>query len=435
MKKIRRNAAGIDIGAKNVYVSIEGQQVQCFTTFTEGFEQVCEFLKQHRTETVAMEATGVYWMILHEMLEDAGIDVWLVDGRQTKQVPGRKTDVKDCQWIQQLHSHGLLNRCFVPDNLIKELRAYERLREDHICSASMHINHMQKSLIQMNIRLTEVISQIHGVSGLKIIHAILDGERDKHILLNLCDTRIIKNKREEVLKSLEGKYTEAHLFALKQALQAYKFYQQQIAQCDEKIQEIIHKMGNGKKNSDLPEKRKTIRHNAPKVKDLGANLIEIFDGKDATVIAGITDYNWMQLLSEIGDDLTKWPTEKQFTSWLGLAPGQHWSGKTNRNKRKKGHPKAGQIFRQIAFGLINSKKLAIGSFGRRIRSRKGPTKAIKAMARKIAECYWRLMVKGAEYTEKGIIEYEKQLLLQKRKSAERLAKELNLKISEYQPVA
>ncbi len=432
MKKIRKNAAGIDIGAKNVYVSVEGQQVQCFTTFTEGFQQVCDFLKQHGTETVAMEATGVYWMILHEMLEEAGIDVWLVDGRQTKQVPGRKTDVKDCQWIQQLHSYGLLNRCFVAGNFIKELRAYERLREDHIRSASMHINHMQKALIQMNIRLTEVISQIHGVSGMRIIQAILNGERDKDVLLNMCDSRIIKNKKEEVLKSLEGKYTEAHLFALKQAFEAYQFYQKQIAQCDEKIQEIIHKMGNGKKNKDLPAKRKAIRHNAPMVKDLGANLIEIFGGKDATVIAGITDYTWLQLLSEIGDDLSKWSTEKHFTSWLGLAPGQHWSGKTNRNKRKKGHPKAGQIFRKIAHGLINSKNLAIGSFGRRLRSRKGPTKAIKAMARKIAEYYWRVMVKGADYAEKGILEYEKKLLLQKRKSAERLANELNLKLSEYQ---
>jgi len=155
-------------------------------------------------ETVAMEATGVYWAILYEMIEESGIDVWLVDGRQTKQVPGRKTDVKDCQWIQELHSLGLLNRCFVAKDLVKELRSYERLREDHIRSASMHINHMQKSLTQMNIRLKEVLSQIHGVSGLKIIEAILKGERDKNVLINMCDSRIIKNKKEEVLKSLEG---------------------------------------------------------------------------------------------------------------------------------------------------------------------------------------------------------------------------------------
>lgn len=432
MKKIRENAAGIDIGAKKVFVYVDGQEVHSFYTFTEDFQAVCEFLKLYGVETVAMEATGVYWTILYEMLEEAGIDVWLVDGRQTKLVPDRKTDVKDCQWIQQLHSLGLLNRCYVAKDLIKELRSYERLREDHIRSASMHINHMQKALTQMNIRLKEVLSQIHGASGLKIIQAILKGERDKNVLLGLCDPRIIKNKKELVLKSLEGKYTKANLFALKQALEAYQFYQTQIVACDKEIQQIIHKMGNGKKDKDLESKRKAIRHNAPKVKDLGANLIDIFDGKDATVIAGITDYSWMQLLSEVGNDLSRWHSEKHFTSWLGLAPGQHWSGKMNRNKRKLGHPKAGQIFRKIAHGLINSKNIALGSFGRRIRSKKGPAKAIKAMARKIAEFYWRVMVKGVEYAEIGIENYENQLLARKRKSVERLAMELSLQISDYQ---
>ncbi|MDO9579218.1 MAG: transposase, partial [Bacteroidales bacterium] len=175
MKKIRENAAGIDIGAKKVFVSVEGQEVKNFFTFTEDFEQLRDYLLKHKIGTVAMEATGVYWNILYEILEEAGIDVWLVDGRQTKQVPGRKTDVKDCQWIQQLHSYGLLNRCFVVESDIKELRSYQRLREDHIRSASMHVNHMQKALTEMNIRIKEVLSQIHGTSGLAIIEAILKG--------------------------------------------------------------------------------------------------------------------------------------------------------------------------------------------------------------------------------------------------------------------
>jgi len=433
MRKIRENSAGIDIGAKKVFVFVEGQEVKSFYTFTEDFQAVCQYLKSNNVKSVAMEATGVYWTILYEMLEESGIDTWLVDGRQTKQVPGRKTDVKDCQWIQELHSLGLLNRCFVAKDFVKELRAYERLREDHIRSASMHISHMQKALTQMNIRLKEVLSQIHGVSSMKIIEAILKGERDKNLLLSMCDSRIIKNKKNEVLKSLEGKYTKEGLFALKQALDAYKFYQEQISQCDKEIEKIIHKNGTKKKDKDLDRKRKPIRHNKPKVKDLGANLIDIFDGKDATVISGITDYTWMQLLSEIGNDLSRWKTEKYFTSWLGLAPGQHWSGKMHRNKRKLGHPKAGQIFRQIAQGLITSKKIALGAFGRRIRSKKGPAKAIKAMARKLAEYYWRIMVKGVQYAERGIENYEKQLLLQKRKSAERLASELNLQLTLIQP--
>jgi len=189
-------------------------------------------------------------------------------------------------------------------------------------------------------------------------------------------------------------------------------------------------MGKGKKDKDLEGKRKPVRHNKPNVKNMGANLINIFDGKDATVISGITDYTWMQLLSEVGNDLSRWKSEKHFTSWLGLAPGQHWSGKMKRNKRKFGHPKAGQIFRQIAQGLITSKKIALGAFGRRIRSKKGPAKAIKAMARKLAEIYWRVMVKGVEYAEQGIEKYEEKLLVQKQKSVRRLAAELNLQLSQ-----
>jgi len=239
MKVIRENAAGIDIGAKKVFVYVEGQEVKSFYTFTEDLEQARDYLLKFRTETVAMEATGVYWNILYEILEEAGIDVWLVDGRQTKQVPGRKTDVKDCQWIQQLHSYGLLNRCFVAEANVKELRSYQRLREDHIRSASMHVNHMQKALTEMNIRLKEVLNQIHGVSGLAMIEAILRGERNKETLLKLCHSSVIKNKKEEILKSLNGRYTQSGLFALQQAYDGYNFYQRQILQCDQKIDEII----------------------------------------------------------------------------------------------------------------------------------------------------------------------------------------------------
>jgi len=434
MRKIREHAAGIDIGAKKVFVYAEGQKVKSFFTFTEDFQSVCSYLKEHKVETVAMEATGVYWSILYEMLEEAGLDVWLVDGRQTSQVPGRKTDVKDCQWIQELHSLGLLNRCFVAREDIKELRSYHRLREDHIRTSSMHINHMQKALTEMNIRLKEVISQIHGVSGMRIIKAILRGERDENKLLNLCEKSIIKNKKEQVLKSLKGRYTSSGLFALQQACDAYEFYQNQIYQCDKEIERIIHKMGNGSKDKDLLKARKAIRHNKPSVKDLGANMINIFEGRDATVISGITDYTWLQLLSECGTDLSRWKSEKHYTSWLGLAPGQHWSGKMKKNKRKKGHPKAGQIFRQIAQSLIISKKTALGAFGRRIRARKGPAIAIKAMARKLAEMYWRVMVKGSDYAEVGIAKYEEQLLQRKRKSVQKLAKELNIQLSVMTPV-
>lgn len=429
MEKIRKNAAGLDIGAKKVYVSVEGQEVRYFYTFTEDFEKLRDYLLENNIQTAAMEATGFYWNILYDMLEEAGIDVWLVDGRQTRQVPGRKTDVKDCQWIQQLHSYGLLNRCFVAQADIKELRSYQRLREDHIRSAAMHVNHMHKALTEMNVRLSEVLSQIQGASGLAIIEAILNGERNKETLLKMCHSSIIKNKKEEVLKSLNGRYTQSGLFALRQALDSYNFYQRQIEQCDQMLQGVLNRMSKGKSDHKIKGKRKPIRHHKPEIDNLGSIMVKICDGKDATSLSGVTDYTWMQLLSETGTDLTRWPTEKHYTSWLGLSPCQHNSGKMKKNKRKYGRPKAGQIFRQIAQSLLTSKQVALGAFGRRISARKGSPIAIKSIARKLAAMYWRIMVKGIEYVEKGIQKYEAQLLVQKRKSLNRLAKELNLQIS------
>jgi transposase len=431
MERLREKAAGIDIGARKVFVSIDGAEVRSFFTFTEDFENLREYLVEHGIETVAMEATGVYWGILYEILEEAGIDVWLVDGAQTKQVPGRKTDVKDCQWIRELHSYGLLNRCFVAESDIKELRTYQRLREDHIRSASMHINHMQKALTEMNIRLPEVLSQVHGVSGLAIIQSIINGERDKEKLLRLCDKRIIKTKGEEVLKSLNGRYTKSGLFALQQAFESYQFYQNQIHQCDTMLQKSIKRISKGKPDQKSTSPRKPIRHNKPEIDDLGIEMLKIFDGKDATSLSGITDYTWMQLLSETGTDLKRWETEKHFTSWLGLAPGQHTSGKMKKNKRKKGNPKTGQIFRTIAQSLITSKHIALGAFGRRLRSRKGSAIAIKAVARKLAIMYWRIMVKGMDFVEIGVQKYEEQLIAQKQRSLLRLAKELKMQVVSY----
>lgn len=428
MKIIHFNAAGIDIGAKKVFVAVENQKVVSFFTFTEDFEKLRDYLLKHKIDTVAMEATGVYWVILHDILKEGGIDVWIVDGRQTKQVPGRKTDVKDCQWIQQLHSYGMLSKSYVAEADIKTIRSYTRLREDHIRSASMHINHMQKALTLMNIRLKEVISQIHGKSGMKIISAILAGERNRDVLVEMCHINIKKEKRDEVYKSLKGKYTEEGLFALKQGYDAYHFYQNQIKECDEKINEVLNKMGNYGKGQPKT-KRKPIRHNKPQIKNFGANMNNIFDSKDATLISGITDYSWLQLLSECGTDLSRWPTEKHYTSWLGLAPGQNNSGSKRKNAKRKGKPSAGQIFRGIAQSIINSKKIALGSFGRRIRARKGPKVANKAVARKLAELYWRVMVKGLEYTEHGIEKYQEQLEQQKLRSFRRLAIELNAQVS------
>lgn len=430
MEIINQNAAGIDIGSMKVFVGLEGQPVRSFETFTSDFKSLANYLLENKVTTVAMEATGIYSLILYDILAEAGLDVWLVDGRQTRQVPGRKTDVKDCQWIQQLHSYGLLNRCYVSEGSLKELRSYQRLREDHIRSSAMHINHMQKALIEMNIRLPEVLSQINGKSGLAMITAILNGERDPHQLLALCYKSLREKKGEKILKALEGYYTEGGLFALRQAYEAYLFYQGQIKACDEKLEAVLQNIN---KNKESPQsvkasKRKVIRHHKPEVKNLGDHLLKIFEGKDATNLSGFTDYTWLQLYSELGADLSIWPTEKHFTSWLGLAPGLNRSGKTNKRIKRKGKPKVGQIFKQIAQSLLNSKKIAWGAFARRLRARKGPAIAIKALARKLAIQYWRLMVKGSDFVEKGVIHYEKILLKQKQKQIERLAVELNMNL-------
>lgn len=432
MNKIRENAAGIDIGAKEFFVGLEGEQVKSFFTFTEDITKLIGYLSSHDVESVAMEATGVYWYILYDMLQDAGFDVWLVDGRSTRQVPGRKTDVKDCQWIQQLHSYGLLTRCFIPEDSIQELRTFKRLREDHIRSAAMHVNHMQKALTQMNLRLKEVISQVHGASGMKIIRAILSGERDPEKLTALCHTLILKKKKEDVMKSLKGHYRENHLFALKQAVDCYDFYQDRIAECDNRIEQSLLRINQGNEESYKDIKRKPIRHNKPEINNFGPLLLSIFEGIDATVLPGFTDYNWFQLLSEVGTDLSKWGTEKHFTSWLALAPKQHNSGKKKRNYKTKGAPKAGLIFRQAAVGLLNSKDIALGEFGRKLRARKGSYVAIKAIARKLAELYYKLMTKGLDYVEKGIQDYNQKMTEQKQRYIIRAARRLGLELSENQ---
>jgi transposase len=429
MRKIRKHAAGIDIGSKKVFVGIEKAEVKIFDTFTEDLENLGEYLKTHKITSVAMEATGVYWVILYDILASKGLDVWLVDGRSTRQVPGRKTDVKDCQWIQQLHSYGLLNRCFIAEELVQELRSYQRIREDHIRSASMHINHMQKCLILMNVRLKEVLSQIHGASGMRIIRAILVGERDAEKLTEMCHTSILKTKRSLVIKSLKGHYHPSGLFGLEQAVKCYDFYKQQIAQCDEKLDEVLKRMKGKDQNLKIKNtSRKPIRHHKPNVKNMGQHLLRIFDGKDATVLPGITDYSWMQLLAEVGTDLTKWKTQKHFTSWLGLAPKQNNSGKRNRNYKSKGTPKAGLIFKQAAVSLISSKNIALGSFGRKIRAKKGGLVAIKAVARKLAELYWKLFVKGFKYVENGIKKYQEKIMLNKQRAVIRMAKEIGMTI-------
>jgi transposase len=405
---VHPNAAGIDIGSGSAFVSIEGQQVKSFSTFTADNHLLITYLKEHQIQTVAMEATGIYWYSLYEMLESAGIEVWLVNGAHAKNVPGRKSDVQDCQWLRQLHSWGLLRRSFIPEELTRKLRTYIRLREDHLEMGASHIQHIQKALTSMNIRLHQVISQITGVSGMKVVKAILGGERDGKKLLALCDKQIIKNKGAEVLKSLEGNYKDEHLFALRQAVEGYTFYQQQLAACDAQIESLLQQISKDipPPDTDALNRTKDARHNQPKIKNLHAMLVTITGGKDVAAISGFSDKTFLKLLGEIGSDVDAWPSAGHFVSWLGLSPRTEQSGKMRRRRKIRAKTLAGQIFREAAMAISESKSLAIGSFYRRIRSKRGPKIAIVAAARKLAIQFYNTLKYGVQFVEHGIKKYE-----------------------------
>lgn len=421
-------AAGIDIGSRNFYVDAGEDQIRVFPSFTADCEAIGKYLQSLGITTVAMESTGVYWGTLYAVLEEIGIEVYLVNGRDVKNMPGRKSDVKDCQWLRQLHSYGLLRKSFIPGGDIRKIRSYLRLRQDHIRATATQVHLMQKALTQMNIRLTEVIDDISGVSGMRILRAILEGERDPGVLTEMCHTSILKKKREQVMKSLEGHYSEEYLFALGHAFQTWEYYSELIKECDVKIGEQLFEMAKDKDDVGPIAPRKEIRYNCPNIKDFHQPLLKLTEGKDPIGIAGITDYSFLQIVSEVGTDMSPWPTEKHFTSWLKVAPLKASSGKTSKKVRMKRHNNAGLLFRNLAQGILASRHIALGSFGRRIRARRGSPVAIKAIARKIACYYYRVMTHGTDFVEKGIQEYEAHLKEKQRKYLEKMALELNLQL-------
>lgn len=250
------HAAGIDIGSESIFVSVDGVRVERFTTFTDSLRAAIAHLQLHGCITVAMEATGVYWVALHELLEEAGIIVCLVNGAHARNLPGRKSDVQDCQWLQQLHAYGLLRPSFIPPETIRRLRTYTRLRDDHIKQAAMHILHMQKSLDLMNLKIHLVLSKLSGESGMRMVRAILDGERDPERLLSLCATRIQRTKEREMRAALHGIYRDDHLFALRQAVECWDFYQRQLVACEAEIEQLL-----GEITRDMPPRRPTATPN------------------------------------------------------------------------------------------------------------------------------------------------------------------------------
>jgi transposase len=426
---INHTAAGIDIGSTEIFIGIENKPVLSFPTFTDSYIKAIEYLLDNNITTVAMEATGVYWYALYDMIEQAGIDVYLVNGRAMRNVPGRKSDIQDCQWLQELHSYGLLRRCFIPDDITRQLRTYSRLRQDHLSLASQHIQHMQKAFDSMNIKLHNVISQINGTSGLRIVKAIINGETDPTKLAELCENSILKKKKQLVISSLNGNYRDDYIFALEQALDAYQFYLDKAFLCDKKIEELLELITKDKEEPKKIITPKRVRHNAPQINNLHLLLMKLTAGNDPSQITGLTDKTLLELIAETGTDLSRWHTEKHFTSWLCLAPSKHSSGKKNKTRNKKGHTKAGQIFRNAAFALTKSKYSALGAFYIRIKARKGPLIAIKATARKIAILYYNIMTKGIQYVEKGIKDYQQKVKEQKIKYLQKQAKQLGFNLS------
>lgn len=428
ISKIHPNAAGIDIGSEKIFIGIEDKEVKSFCTFTVDYLKAIEYLKENNITTVAMEATGVYWIALYDLIEQSGIEAYLVDGRQTKNVPGRKSDVADCQWIQQLHSYGLLHRCFIPDDIIRQLRTYVRLREDHLSLSSQHILHMQKALDLMNIKLHNVISEIHGASGMRILKAIISGNHNPEDLLVLCENSILKKKRDLVLFSLQGNFREEYIFMLKQAVEAYEFYISKMHECDKQIEALLKTINNGKPTPENIQRAKHIRHNAPKIDNLHEELLKLTGGKDPSQIIGLTDKSFLMQIAETGIDLSRWKTDKHFTSWLCLAPTKHESGKSNKKRKKKGNTKAGQIFREAAMSVANSSHSALGGFYRRIKAKKGYKVAIKATARKIAVLYYNVMTKGIDYVEQGLIIYQQKFKEQQIKRLQKQANHLGMQL-------
>ena len=419
-------AAFVDVGSEQMHVSIAGGPPEVFGTVTMELHRLRDWLQERGVKSVAMEATGVYWLPLYGVLERAGCKVSMVNGKQTRNLPGRKTDMKDCQWGATLHAHGLLQAGFVPPAQIRRLQDYLRLRSDHLTSAAASVQHQQKALERMNVKLHDVISSLVGESGSKVIQALLAGERDPERLLALCDVQIQKRKADRVKESLRGTWAEEHLFALRQAVENWQHYQRQIEACDRRIEGVLREISGPDQPKGPEVKTRAVKRmgvNAPQIDDLHHLLSKLCGGKDLTRLPAHTDYSLLQLIGEVGTDLSPWPTEKHFTAWLGVAPGSHQSGKRKGSVRRKRN-RAGRLFCVMARSLARSKDIALGGFYRRLAARRGGLVANVALAHKLAVLFWRVMVKGLNYAEAGLKAYQTQVLETKRRALCRLAKQL-----------
>jgi len=393
LEKIHLNAAGIDIGSGSHWVA---QPVREFKSFTHELIELAVWLEACGIDTVAMESTGVYWVPLYEILEERGIEVLLVNARHVKNVPGRKSDVFDCQWIQQLHTFGLLRGSFRPTAEITVIRTLVRHRDKLVEDAAACIQRMQKALTLMNLQLHKVISDVTGVTGMLILRDIVSGETDPAVLARYRNSRC-KASEEEIAASLTGHYRDEHLFVLRQQLEVYDFYQEKIHRCDDQIEIRIHALETPCESParELPAPRRPSpkrkpQGNAPSF-EIRSPLFKLSGGVDLTELPGIGPYAALKLISEIGLDMHCWPTEHHFTSWLTLAPNNKISGgKLLSSRTQPSANRAAKILRIAAMTLHRSDH-ALGAFYRRLAARTDKPKAITATARKLAILVYRML--------------------------------------------
>lgn len=415
LRVLHPDAAGLDISVSEIWAAVTPERtaepVRPFGTYTPDLVSLADWLAACNVDTVAMEATGVYWIPVYEVLEARGFKVFVVNARHIKNVPGRKSDVKDCQWIRDLHSVGLLSPSFRPEAEIATLRAYLRHRVSLIEHRAAHIQHMQKALQQMNVQLTQVLSDITGVTGLAIIRAIVAGERNPHLLAALRQPGVAK-KEAEIIKALTGNYRPEHVFALKQALALYDFYTNQVRECDVEIQRQFTNLKPAASLDDLApldysDKQTSHSHNGPAYD--ARSLLYRLTGVDLVAISGLNESTVQTIIAEIGTDLSHFPSEKHFCSWLGLAPHNDVSGgKVLRSRTLPAHNRAGQAFRMAAQSVSRSRHSAFGAFYRRMRARLGPKQAIVATAHKIARVFYQMLKYRTPFQDLGADEYERR---------------------------
>jgi hypothetical protein len=422
LEVVHPRAAGIDVGNASHYVAVppgrDAEPVREFGCFTEDLQRLAKWLKSCGIDTVAMQSTGVYWIPLYDILEEYGFAVFLVNAKHTRNLPGRKSDIQESQWLLKLHTYGLLNNSFRPPADILSLRTYWRLRAEHVRGASSAIQRMQKTLTQMNVQLANVISDISGLSGMAIIRAILAGKRDPQQLAALCHARV-QASREQVAKSLEGNWRADLLFVLQQEVSNYDHYQQQMVACDEKLKLHLGSFASPGNTNPSPaagsaspakqrakKRSKKPKGNAPAF-DLESELKRV-TGVDLTLIDGVDVMTAQTILCEVGRDMSRWKSEGNFTSWLGLCPDNRITGGkvVKKGTRHVVHPLAGAL-RMAASTLIKSESY-LGAQYRRFRARLGAPKAITAMAHKLARIVYRMLKYGQAYVDKGMESYEQK---------------------------